>query len=228
MPNLRAWVDCLRDLNYRIYTRDAPISTDSLVCLVGSRPTSWQSGAPYISFLLPHRLLSKGQVAWPLIASFSCPTTSPPSPCPRSENQGWRYFLYAMGGFMLVLFVIRFFIFHLYESPKFLMGRGRDAEAVEVVHKVAAYNGTTSNITLDMLRRVERNCPACLNYDSEKPPISVTDTSRLGALHRILQEFGWDHITPLFQTRKLAWSTSLLITLWGTRFLRSAPPLADV
>ena len=130
-----------------------------------------------------------------------------------------------MGGFMLVLFVIRFFIFHLYESPKFLMGRGRDAEAVEVVHKVAAYNGTTSNITLDMLRRVERNCPASLNDDSEKSPISTMDTSRLGALHRILREFGWDHIMPLFQTRKLAWSTSLLITLWGTRFLRSVPPL---
>jgi hypothetical protein len=133
-----------------------------------------------------------------------------------------------MGGLMLVLFVIRFFIFHLYESPKFLMGRGRDAEAVEVVHKVAAYNGTTSNLTLDMLRRAERNRPASLNDDYEKSRISAMDTSRLGALHRILREFGWDHITPLFKTRKLAWSTSLLITLWGTQFLRSASPLADV
>ncbi|KAF8491146.1 MFS general substrate transporter [Russula emetica] len=154
-------------------------------------------------------------VAWPLIANFSCPTTSPPSPCPRSENQGWRYFLYTMGGLMLALSVIRFFIFHLYESPKFLMGRGRDAEAVEVVHKVAAYNGTTSNLTLDVLRRAERNRPASLNDDSEKSRISAIDTSRLGALYRILREFAWDHITPLFKTRKLAWSTSLLITIWA-------------
>jgi len=131
---------------------------------------------------------------------------------------------------MLVLFVIRFFIFHLYESPKFLMGRGRDAEAVEVVHKVAAYNGTTSNLTLDMLRRAERNRPASLNDDSEKSRILAMDTSRLGALHRILREFGLDHIRPLFKTRKLAWSTSLLIILWGTRFLRLrlALPLAEV
>lgn len=133
-----------------------------------------------------------------------------------------------MGGLMLVLFVIRFFVFHLYESPKFLMGRGLDADAVEVVHKVAAYNGTTSNLTLDMLRRAERDCPASLNNDSEKPRISAMDTSRLGALHRILREFGWDHITPLFKTRQLAWSTSLLITLWGTRFLNSASPLTVV
>jgi len=174
-----------------------------------------------IVFSSPYRFLSKGQVAWPLIANFSCPTTSPPSPCPRSENQGWRYFLYTMGGLMLVLFVIRFFVFHLYESPKFLMGRGRDAEAVEVVHKVAAYNGTTSNLTLEMLRRVERNRPASLDDDSEKCRISTPDTSSLGALLRILRTFGWDHITPLFKTRKLAWSTSLLIILWGTRFLHS-------
>jgi hypothetical protein len=98
------------------------------------------------------------------------------------------------------------------------MGLGRDAEAVEVVHKVAAYNGTTSNLTLDMLLRAERNRQASLNGDSEKSRSSVMDTSRLGALYRILREFGWDHITPLFKTRKLAWSTSLLITLWGTQF----------
>lgn len=116
---------------------------------------------------------------------------------------------------MLVLFVLRFFVFHLYESPKFLMGRGRDAEAVEVVHKVAAYNGTTSDLTLDMLRRAEKNRPASLNGVSEVSQKSPIDPSRLGALRRKLREFGWDHVTPLFKTRKLARSTSLLITLWG-------------
>ena len=52
---------------------------------------------------------------------------------------------------MLFCFVLRFFVFHLYESPKYLMGRGRDAEAVEVIHKIAAYNGRTSSLTLEML-----------------------------------------------------------------------------
>ncbi|KAH9978360.1 MFS general substrate transporter [Russula compacta] len=154
-------------------------------------------------------------VAWPLIADFSCPTTSPPSPCRRSENQGWRYFLYTMGGLMLVLFVLRFFVFHLYESPKFLMGRGRDAEAVEVVHKVARYNGTTSSLTLDMLRRVELNRSAGVNDDFGESPLPALDISRLGALRRTLKGFNWDHVTSLFKTRKLAWSTSLLIAIWA-------------
>ncbi|KAI9430545.1 MFS general substrate transporter [Lactarius indigo] len=155
-------------------------------------------------------------VAWPLLVNFSCPTTVPPSPCPRSENQGWRYFLYAMGGLMLLLFVLRFFVFHLYESPKYLMGRGRDAEAVEVVHKVARYNGKSSSLTLEMLRDAERRfSPSSGNGDPEKTQLPIIDTSALGAARRTLRSFGWDHVTPLFQTRKLAWSTSLLIIVWA-------------
>ena len=120
-----------------------------------------------------------------------------------------------MGALMLVLFLLRFFVFQLYESPKFLMGRGRDAEAVEVVHKVAQYNGTTSSLTLDMLRDSERCRFALVKDVAEKTPFHTMETSRLGALRRTLRRFGLDHVTPLFKTRKLAWSTSLLITLWG-------------
>ena len=120
-----------------------------------------------------------------------------------------------MGALMFILFVLRFFVFHLYESPKFLMGRGRDAEAVEVVHKVAQYNGTTSSLTLDILHEAERSRPAPLSDDAEKSPVASMETSKLGALRRTMRGFGWDHVTPLFKTRKLAWSTSLLITLWG-------------
>ncbi|KAH8984463.1 MFS general substrate transporter [Lactarius akahatsu] len=166
-------------------------------------------------------------VAWPLLANFSCPTTVPPSPCPRSENQGWRYFLYAMGGLMLVLFVLRFFVFHLHESPKYLMGRGRDEEAVEVVHKVARYNGKSSSLTLDMLRDAEGQfSPSSGNGDPEKTKLPIMDASALGAARRTLKSFGWDHVTPLFRTRKLAWSTSLLIIVWawqlGGRTLETA------
>ncbi|KAG6917195.1 hypothetical protein DXG01_003538 [Tephrocybe rancida] len=89
-------------------------------------------------------------IAWPLIGNFSCVTT-PPATCSRSTNQGWRYFLFTMGGLMFVLWAIRFFVFKLYESPKYLMGRGRDETAVEVVHRVAELNGTTSNLTLEDL-----------------------------------------------------------------------------
>ncbi|TCD65333.1 MFS sugar transporter [Steccherinum ochraceum] len=148
-------------------------------------------------------------IAWPLIANFSCAGTEP-STCPRSENQGWRYFMYTMGGLMLLLFIIRFFVFHLYESPKYLMGRGRDEEAVEVVKKVAAYNGRETSLTLEMLQEAGRLAA------TEKDVANIdVDTSAKAAALRKLQKFDVGHVKPLFATRKLAYSTSLLIILWA-------------
>lgn len=111
---------------------------------------------------------------------------------------------------MLLLFVIRFFIFHLYESPKYLMGRGRDEDAVEVVRKVAEYNGTTTSLTVEMLREAGE-----LAGQDEKGGNGGLDTSAKAAVLRKLEKFDAGHVKPLFATKKLAYSTSLLIALWG-------------
>lgn len=153
-------------------------------------------------------------IAWPLISNYSCPSTA--TVCARSQNMGWRYFLFTMGGIMMVLWIIRFFIFNLYESPKYLMGRERDEDAVRVVHKVAAYNGTTSNLTLEMLQGVGK-------LAGEFDKHAGLDTSAMGAVRRKLSVFSGDHVRPLFATRKLARSTSLLIILWA--FIGLAFPL---
>ena len=108
---------------------------------------------------------------------------------------------------MLLLWIFRFFVFNLYESPKYLMGRGKDAEAVEIVHKVARYNGVTSNLTVEVLERVGK-------YGGEVG--SGVDTSALGAIKRKVSMFSGDHVRALFATRKLAWNASVLIVLWGT------------
>ncbi|KAL5495861.1 MFS1_1 [Sanghuangporus weigelae] len=147
-------------------------------------------------------------VAWPLIANFSCPTGA--EVCPRSENQGWRYFLFTMGGAMFVLWVIRFFVFHLYESPKFLMGRGRDLDAVKVVHRVAEINRVPSRLTLEHLRAVERD-----DENASEKGDTTLDTSAVAAAKRKLAKFDAGHVKALFATRRLAWNTSLLITLWA-------------
>ncbi|KAL1950453.1 hypothetical protein VTO73DRAFT_5577 [Trametes versicolor] len=146
-------------------------------------------------------------VAWPLIADFSCASAAN---CPRSSNQGWRYFLYAMGGLMLLLFVLRFFVFHMYESPKYLMGRGRDVEAVEVVHRVAAYNRRTSTLTLEMLQDVETRLGK-----SVAPGRAAFETSAKAAVLRKMQTFAGSHVKGLFATTKLAYSTTLLIIVWA-------------
>lgn len=105
---------------------------------------------------------------------------------------------------MFILWVLRFFCFRLYESPKFLMGRGRDAEAVAVLQKVAEYNGRKSTLTIEHLRSAELGVVR-----------DELDTSAKAAAKRKLEKFDASHVKALFATRKMAWNTSLLIVLWG-------------
>lgn len=107
---------------------------------------------------------------------------------------------------MLLCWGLRFFVFPMYESPKYLMGRGRDADAVSVVHAVAAYNNKTSSLTLERLQEPGTYAPQ--GHDT-------MDTSAMAAVRRTLSAFRTEHVKGLFATRKLAWSTSLLIALWG-------------
>ncbi|KAL1745864.1 major facilitator superfamily domain-containing protein [Schizophyllum fasciatum] len=147
-------------------------------------------------------------VAWPLIGNYSCEAAEA---CARRDNMGWRYFLFAMGGLMVVLWAVRFFLFKLYESPKWLMAQGEDEKAVAVVHKVAKYNGTTSSLALEDLR-------AAGELGAGKGGLGVGKARRAtvaGAVRDNMAKFSGARVRPLFATRKLAWSTGLLIFLWG-------------
>ncbi|KAG8862221.1 hypothetical protein FRB96_001800 [Tulasnella sp. 330] len=139
-------------------------------------------------------------IAWAVLPNLSCPVDV--TDCPKSQNMGWRYYVIIMGVLMIILWAIRFFVFTLYESPKYLMGRGRDAEAVEVVHKVAALNGTTSNLTLRDLSRFDKAGPG-------------VDISTQAAIERNVAKFNASHVRALFKTRTIAWSTTLVISIWG-------------
>lgn len=114
---------------------------------------------------------------------------------------------------MMLLWILRFFVFNLYESPKYLMGRGRDEAAVGIVHKVAAYNGKTSTLTVEQLKGAGK-----LASEVEEAEM---DVSAIAAIKRKLAIFDASHVKPLFATRKLAYSTSLLIILWGKLLLFS-------
>lgn len=120
---------------------------------------------------------------------------------------------------MLFMWIIRW-RFHLHESPKYLMGRGRDAEAIEVLNKVAAYNGSSNRLTLEQLQRV--GVIAGTESQAEKGGGGV-DASVAAAIRRNLEHLRGDHVRSLFATRKLARSTSVLIIVWA--FIGLAFPL---
>lgn len=96
-------------------------------------------------------------IAWPLLGNLTCQQTE--KNCTKSKNMGWRYFVITMGCISLLQFFIRFVCFHIYESPKYLMGKGRDEEAVQVVHEVARRNGKTSSC-----RRISSIATICTDF----------------------------------------------------------------
>jgi hypothetical protein len=116
---------------------------------------------------------------------------------------------------MMILWGIRFFLFGISESPKYLMIRGHDSRAVEVIHKVAAYNGVTSSLKLEHLEQAGM-LPA--KFSGEKVEARM-DTSAFGTIKRRLNNFSPGRVKSLFATRKLALSTSLLMVLWGEYFI---------
>ncbi|KAL3426927.1 MFS-type transporter PB1E7.08c 4 [Phlyctema vagabunda] len=138
-------------------------------------------------------------IAWPLLGYHTCQQDEE---CTRSANMGWRYFVIVMGCISMIEFILRFCFFTVYESPKYLMGKGRDQEAVRIVHEVARRNGKSSNLTLEQLQ-------AC------DPQGTFTQVDTSLAIKRKLEKINLTHVRALFASPKLAWSTSLIMSVWA-------------
>ncbi|KAL0578862.1 hypothetical protein V5O48_003142 [Marasmius crinis-equi] len=144
-------------------------------------------------------------VAWPLISNFSCASAEG---CTKADNQGWRYTFYTLGGVTLVMWVLRYLVFDLQESSKYLVAKGRDEEALKVLEHIARKNGREMTLTLDALRAAA----------GEQTGVTETADTKLSTLQIVKESFSsfnFSHLTPLFSTKRLAINTSITIALWG-------------
>ncbi|KAI1283925.1 sugar transporter [Xylaria sp. FL0933] len=121
-------------------------------------------------------------------------------------EQGWRLFIAVIGVVTFIMFLIRFGVFHLFESPKYLLSQGRQAEAVAVVHGIAYRNGKKTWLTEELLDAIVDS------EDTEHTPIRVSASS---VLKQNLSSFSFSHIQPLFQNRKLGLTTALIWFCWA-------------
>lgn len=128
-------------------------------------------------------------------------------------EQGWRYFILTIGIITFAMFVLRFFLFHLFESPKFLLNQKRQDEAVAVVHGLAYRNGTKTWLTSKLLDEVasgdgEQGSMAAAQQLPTKPASSL--------LREKIKGFSGERLRPLFQTKSLGLATSLIWFCWAT------------
>ena len=110
---------------------------------------------------------------------------------------GWRYLFFSVASITLGVFIIRFFIVPFYESPKFLVSKGNDQGAVEIVHKIAIFNKRPCDLTVGSL--YER---------CKEPPV----TKEKGFSRRVVSEIS--RLKLLFGSWRLARITILVWITW--------------
>ena len=178
-------------------------------------PTASSGLLTLLSIWWPLGQLLASLIAWGLIPSHICaakiPSCNVAAPgvacCGRSNNMGWRYFTLTLGSITLLMFIARFFLFHLFESPKYLLGRGRQSEAVATVHGMAFQNGKKTWLT-----------DGILNEIGGDPEIASSSgqLSNAEVVRRKLGAFSTARILPLFATRRLGITTALIWFCWTT------------
>lgn len=144
--------------------------------------------------------LIAGFFAWAFIPNFSCqdPAIYPDAaPCTKSNNQGWRYVWYASGSLVFVMSIARVTVIKLKETPKFLVGEGRDAECVETLQFIANKYKRPCSLTLEKMN-------ACGTIDK-----SATVGQNKWGLGGV-----WGHLKGLYSSRRIGISTSLIWLSW--------------
>lgn len=145
-------------------------------------------------------------LAWAYIPNNQCAGYEN---CTKADNWGWRYLVLTLGAITFAMFLCRFFLFTLYESPKFLVSRGRQSEAVAAVHGIAHKNRTTTWLTEEILNEIG-------GYPEEQNEKQSLSTGQI--IKRSLERFSVQQIKPLFRTKRLAISS---MSIYSFPFPRS-------
>lgn len=135
-----------------------------------------------------------GLLAWGFMSNYSCDPDASIAQCTRQDNMGWRYLHFTCGGLVLVLGIIRVSVIRMVQTPRWLLSQNRDDEAMDILHEMASKYHRSFSLTLEQLQSHGRV------INTEK---SVWSGLRLRK-----------HFSGLFDTRTLAWSTTVIIANW--------------
>lgn len=120
---------------------------------------------------------------------------------------GWRYTLFTVGAIVVGFAALRAFIFRLLESLYFLLSRGRDQEALEVIQYIAKRSGKPCDITLEQLTSIN-------DQYGNSSSTSVNRTAKEIFLAQF-NKLSFTRLKPLFGKPKLALQTSLVMWIWA-------------
>lgn len=149
--------------------------------------------------------LISSMVAWGFIPNYSCEDAAT---CTRENNWGWRYLVLTLGAITFAMFLCRFLLFTLYESPKFLVSRGRQEEAVAAVQGIARKNRTKTWLTEEILTEIG-------GHQEEQVNDEGLTTAQI--IKKSLSKFSLQQAAPLFSTKRLGFSSMYSSRIFASR-----------
>lgn len=181
-------------------------------------------------------------IGWAFISNYHCESLDssldPPPLCPKADNWGWRYSWFLLGGSVMIMWLIRYVVYPIPESPKYLLATGREEEAYSVLQFIARENKKELDLTFeqlcmakfghlehtdglqDMRAEVEKQ-------ESTTPEVaSLTrlerfkrqwegSTARPSRIKHTLQHMRISPISALFASKKMTLNTILISACWG-------------
>ncbi|KAH7024529.1 membrane transporter [Microdochium trichocladiopsis] len=145
----------------------------------------------------------------------SCNTTLPGEPCcAKADNWGWRYTMFTLGGITITAFIARFFLFKFKESPKFLLFRGNDAKAVEVLEYIANFNKVPCNVTLESFTSLTEDDASVSGTESDGRIVlgSGEKQKNLSLWQKV--KFELVRLRVLFDSPVMAWLTICVFIIY--------------
>ncbi|OJD29074.1 major facilitator superfamily transporter [Diplodia corticola] len=155
-------------------------------------------------------------IGWVFLANYSCPSGSDYTTCSRRDNMGWRYTMITLGALALAFAIIRIFVFKMPESPRYLLSKGRDAEAVDAVNYIARFNGKPETLTLAMLHDIDVSLGMATTPTPTDADVKTQKLSRRDIMRENLKDYKGVNYKSLFATPKFALHTSLIWLIWLT------------
>lgn len=158
-------------------------------------------------------------IAWSVIPTYSCSpelescqiTSSEPC-CDKLSNMGWRYMFYTISAVTALVFILRFLVFTMLESPAFLLAHGRDQDVMEVLCTIARNNQMQCKLTIEELLDLagEQSAENHLRRGSGQ---HVHEQAPLTLLMRKCSAFDLSHLKLMFKNE---YTIRLTILTWLT------------
>ncbi|EGP82662.1 unnamed protein product [Zymoseptoria tritici ST99CH_1A5] len=130
----------------------------------------------------------------------SCKTVADGTPCcSKADNMGWRYLMFTLGAITLVVFIARFIVFTMQESPKYLLYRGNNAKAITVLENVANTNGRSCGISLSDFDALDQEDSSSEYFDGAKKPSSIRQNfgAEMSRYKRLFSDWQMTRLTIL-------------------------------